>query len=204
KEFDNIKPAPLPVGRAVTDVSDTPSPLHIPGKSRLGEMIPAFLTVLGEESPVITPPEQAPNSTGRRLALARWMTRPDHPLTARVWVNRQWERFFGKGLVKSSENFGVQSDPPSHPELLDWLATEFIQSGWDMKHLQKLIVMSATYRQDSGLNHLPANLRERDPENRLLARGPRLRLSAEAIRDQALAISGLLDFKIGGPSVRPY
>lgn len=154
-------------------------------------------------TPAVLPPlpEKAPLN---RLTLARWLVSPDHPLTARVWVNRQWERFFGKGLVKSSENLGVQSDPPSHPELLDWLATEFMQSGWDMKHLQKLIVMSSTYRQSSAMTHLPAGLLERDPENRLLARGPRLRLPAEAIRDQALAISGLLDPSIGGPSVRPY
>ncbi len=154
-------------------------------------------------TPAVLPPlpEKAPRN---RLTLAKWLVSPEHPLTARVWVNRQWERFFGKGLVKSSENLGVQSDPPSHPELLDWLATEFMQSGWDMKHLQKLIVMSATYRQSSARTHLPASLLERDLENRLLARGPRLRLTAEAIRDQALAISGLLDPKIGGPSVRPY
>jgi hypothetical protein len=161
----------------------------------------------GEEVTAATPavlpplPEGAPRN---RLTFARWLTSPEHPLTARVWVNRQWERFFGRGLVKSSENFGVQSDPPSHPELLDWLATEFMQGGWDMKRLQKQIVMSAAYRQDSGLRHLPAEFLARDPENRLLARAPRLRLSAEAIRDQALAISGLLDPRVGGASVRPY
>ena len=161
----------------------------------------------GEEVTAATPavlpplPEGAPRN---RLTFARWLTSPEHPLTARVWVNRQWERFFGRGLVKSSENFGVQSDPPSHPELLDWLATEFMQGGWDMKRLQKQIVMSAAYRQDSGLRHLPAEFLARDPENRLLARAPRLRLSAEAIRDQALAVSGLLDSRVGGASVRPY
>jgi hypothetical protein len=154
-------------------------------------------------TPAVLPPlpEGAPRN---RLSFARWLTSPEHPLTARVWVNRQWERFFGRGLVKSSENFGVQSDPPSHPELLDWLATEFMQVGWDMKRLQKLLVMSGAYRQDSGLRHLPADFLARDPENRLLARAPRLRLSAEAIRDQALAVSGLLDPRIGGASVRPY
>jgi hypothetical protein len=154
-------------------------------------------------TPAILPP--LPDGAKRdRLALARWLVSPEHPLTARVWVNRQWERFFGLGLVKSSENLGVQSDPPSHPELLDWLATEFMGSGWNMKHLQKLIVMSATYRQTASRTHLPSGLPAQDPENRLLARGPRQRLSAEVIRDQALAISGLLDPKIGGPSVRPY
>ena len=154
-------------------------------------------------TPAVLPPlpEGAPRN---RLTLARWLVSGDHPLTARVWVNRQWERFFGKGIVKSSENLGVQSDPPSHPELLDWLATEFMASGWDMKALQKLIVMSATYRQSSHFKGLSTDLLTEDPENRFLARGPRLRLSAEAIRDQALAVSGLLDPRIGGPSVRPY
>lgn len=136
-----------------------------------------------------------------RLGLAQWLVDPAHPLTARVWVNRQWEKFFGTGIVKSSENFGMQSDPPSHPELLDWLATEFVRSGWDMKAMQKLIVMSATYRQASKVT---PTLLQRDPENRLLARGPRFRLPAELIRDQALAASGLLIEKVGGPSVRPY
>lgn len=148
-----------------------------------------------------------------RLGLARWLVDPSHPLTSRVWVNRAWERFFGTGLVKTSENFGSQSEFPSHPELLDWLAAEFMRpadtlqvSGqpahaWDMKAIQKLIVTSATYRQSS---RIPRELVERDPENRLLARGPRFRLSGEALRDQALAVSGLLIDKIGGPSVRPY
>lgn len=146
-------------------------------------------------------PAQAPRN---RLTLAKWIVSPQNPLTARVWVNRQWERFFGIGIVKTSENFGMQSEPPSHPELLDWLATEFVRSGWDMKAMQKRMVMSATYRQSSNLKGLPATLLENDPYNRLLARAPRMRLPAEAVRDQALAISGLLDRKIGGPSVRPY
>jgi hypothetical protein len=143
-------------------------------------------------------PAGAPNN---RLGLAKWLVDPSHPLTSRVWVNRQWEKFFGTGIVKTSENFGMQSDPPSHPELLDWLATEFVRLGWDMKALQKLIVMSATYRQSSKVT---PTLLERDPENRLLARGPRFRLPAELIRDQALSTSGLLVEKLGGPSVRPY
>ncbi len=150
--------------------------------------------------PAILPPlpEGVPNN---RLGLARWLVDPSHPLTARVWVNRQWEKFFGTGLVKSTENFGMQSEPASHPELLDWLATEFIRLNWDMKAMQKMMVMSATYRQSAKVS---PGLLERDPENRLLARGPRFRLPAELIRDQALAASGLLVEKIGGPSVRPY
>jgi hypothetical protein len=155
---------------------------------------------------------------GNRLDLARWLVDPSHPLTSRVWVNRAWERFFGTGLVKTSENFGSQSEFPSHPELLDWLAAEFMQptvattagspdqpsaiaKPWDMKAIQKLIVMSATYRQSS---RVTAELAARDAENRLLGRGPRFRLSGEMLRDQALAASGLLVDKVGGPSVRPY
>ncbi len=142
-------------------------------------------------------PEGAPKN---RLGLARWLTLPNHPLTARVVVNRFWQQLFGQGLVKTSENFGVQGESPSHPELLDWLARDFIESGWNVKALMKQIVLSATYRQDSAA--APA-LVARDPENRLLARGPRFRLPAEVIRDQALEIAGLLRQKTGGPSVFP-
>jgi hypothetical protein len=154
-------------------------------------------------TPAALPPLPA-NAPRNRLTLAKWIVAPENPLTARVWVNRQWERFFGNGIVKTSENFGMQSEPPSHPELLDWLATEFVRSGWDMKSIQKRMVMSATYRQSSNLKGLSPALLEQDPYNRLLARAPRIRLPAESVRDQALSISGLLDRKIGGPSVRPY
>ena len=158
-----------------------------------GEVVTAGL-------PAALPPLPS-GETMNRLGLARWLVSREHPLTARVWVNRQWERLFGTGLVKSSENFGMQSEFPSHPELLDWLAVEFRDGGWDMKATLKKIVISATYRQASQVT--PALL-ERDPENRLLARGPRFRLPAELIRDQALVLGGLLTAKIGGPSVRPY
>jgi hypothetical protein len=137
-----------------------------------------------------------------RLGLAKWFTQPtNHPLTARVVVNRFWQQLFGQGLVRTSDNFGLQGDWPSHPELLDWLAREFIDSGWDVKALLKQIVLSATYRQSS---HVTPDLAARDPENRLLARGPRFRLPAEVIRDQALFVAGLLTSKVGGPSVFPY
>jgi hypothetical protein len=136
-----------------------------------------------------------------RLGLAEWLTKPDHPLTSRVVVNRLWQQLFGEGIVKTSDNFGMQGEWPSHPELLDWLARDFIDSGWNVKALMKTMVLSATYRQDSAAS---PELTARDPENRLLARGPRFRLPAEVIRDQALAISGLLKPRIGGPSVFPY
>ncbi|HJN82593.1 MAG TPA: DUF1553 domain-containing protein, partial [Verrucomicrobiota bacterium] len=136
-----------------------------------------------------------------RLDLARWLTDPNHPLTARVTVNRYWQHFFGTGLVKTTEDFGVQGEQPEHLGLLDWLATEFVQSGWNVKHLHRLIVTSAAYRQSSALT---PELLERDPQNRLMARGPRLRMSAQAIRDQALALAGLLVERLGGPPVKPY
>ncbi|MEO6740433.1 MAG: PSD1 and planctomycete cytochrome C domain-containing protein [Chthoniobacteraceae bacterium] len=150
--------------------------------------------------PAVFPPLPA-GAPNNRLGFAKWLVSGEHPLTARVWVNREWERFFGTGLVKTSENLGSQAEWPSHPELLDWLATEFVRLKWDMKAMQKLIVMSATYRQSS---RVTPELIAKDPENRLLARGPRFRLGAESLRDQALAISGLLVEKIGGPSVKPY
>ncbi len=143
-------------------------------------------------------PKGAPNN---RLGFAKWMVDPKNPLTARVAVNRFWEKFFGIGIVATSEDFGTRADSPSHPELLDWLATEFVRLKWDMKAMQKEIVMSATYRQSSKVT--PEQI-HRDPDNRLLARGPRYRLPAEMIRDQALMASGLLVEKLGGPSVRPY
>jgi hypothetical protein len=149
--------------------------------------------------PAALPP--LPKVPNNRLGLAKWLVDPANPLTARVAVNRMWQLHFGKGLVRTTEDFGTQGEYPSHPELLDWLATEFVRSGWDVKHMHKLIVSSRTYRQSS---RITKPLLERDPDNRLLGRGPRLRLSAEMIRDQALSASGLLVEKLGGPSVRPY
>ncbi|HTM47325.1 MAG TPA: DUF1553 domain-containing protein [Bryobacteraceae bacterium] len=143
-------------------------------------------------------PARAPNN---RLGFAKWLIDPGNPLLARVTVNRFWQMYFGTGLVKTVEDFGVQGEWPSHPELLDWLATEFIRTGWNVKAMQKLIVTSAAYRQSS---KAAPELRQRDPDNRLLARGPRLRLPAETIRDQALYAAGLLKEKTGGPSVKPY
>jgi hypothetical protein len=138
---------------------------------------------------------------GTRLGLAQWLVDPSNPLMARVTVNRFWQNYFGIGIVKTVEDFGSQGDAPSHPELLDWLATEFIRIKWDVKAMQKTIVMSATYQQSSKTN---PEMVQRDPENRLLSHGPRFRLPAAMIRDQALALSGLLVNQVGGPSVKPY
>ena len=136
-----------------------------------------------------------------RLGLAKWLTAPNHPLTARVAVNRWWQALFGRGIVATPEDFGSQGQLPSHPELLDYLARSFIDSGWDVKRIMRLIVTSATYRQSSDA---PAELLARDPDNMLLARGPRFRLPAEMIRDGALAASGMLADSIGGPPVKPF
>jgi hypothetical protein len=151
--------------------------------------IPGFLAASASKFP--------PN----RLGLAQWLVDPSNPLMARVTVNRFWQMYFGTGIVKTVEDFGSQGDAPSHPELLDWLATEFIRTGWDVKAFQKTLVMSATYQQSS---RTTAEMGQRDPENRLLSHGPRFRLPAPMIRDQALAVAGLLVNQIGGPSVMPY
>src|SRR5437764_429061 len=135
-----------------------------------------------------------------RLALAKWLVDEDNPLTARVMANRFWEQIFGIGIVRTCEDFGTQGDLPTHPELLDWLATDFAAQKWDVKAFLKTLVTSATYRQSSKMT---AQLSERDPDNILLARGPRFRVPAEVVRDQALAVSGLLSSKMYGPPVRP-
>ncbi|MDZ4286751.1 MAG: PSD1 and planctomycete cytochrome C domain-containing protein [Prosthecobacter sp.] len=156
---------------------------------KVGMGLPAALPPLPKGAPL------------NRLGLAQWLVDPSNPLTARVWVNRAWEKFFGYGLCKTTENLGSQAEYPVHPELLDWLATEFMRSGWNMKALQKQLVMSQAYRQQSKVT---PELIAKDPDNRLLARGPRFRLAGELVRDQALAVSGLLVPTIGGDSVRPY
>jgi hypothetical protein len=154
---------------------------------------------VGPGTPAFLPPLPKDGSRNR-LGLARWLVSPDNPLTARVTVNRQWAAFFGRGLVRTTEDFGYQGELPSHPELLDWLAVELMNRGWSMKKLHRLIVTSATYRQSS---RLTPGLREKDPQNVLLARGPRVRLEAELIRDSALEVVGLRSAKMGGPSVFP-
>jgi hypothetical protein len=158
----------------------------------------------GEQVTAATPavlPPLAPDAPRNRLGLARWLVSAENPLTARVTVNRLWQSVFGTGLVRTSEDFGSQGEAPSHPELLDWLAGEFMRSGWDVQHILRLMLTSATYQQSSRIS--PALLAA-DPDNRLLARGPRFRMNAEFVRDQALAAAGLLSEKVGGKSVKPY
>jgi hypothetical protein len=157
----------------------------------------------GETVTAATPAVLPPLARGlphNRLGLARWLVSGQHPLTARVLVNRIWKQYFGLGIVRTAEDFGIRGEPPTHPELLDYLATELVDSKWDLKKLHRRIVLSATYRQASTV---PRDKRERAPENRLMAHGPRLRLSAEMVRDNALAVSGLLFEKEGGPSAKP-
>ncbi len=162
---------------------------------------PAILPPLSDDPAFDKATGSFKDRPANRLDLARWLTRADHPLTSRVAVNRLWEHFFGRGLSASSADLGSQGQWPSHPELLDWLAVDFRENGWDRKRMIKLILTSRTYRQSS---NTPPALLAKDPRNEFLARGPRFRLSAEQIRDQALATSGLLVERLGGPSVKPY
>ncbi len=184
------------------------TPTTLVFKERM-ELRPAFLLKRGEydrkgekverATPAFLPPLSA-DAPKNRLGFARWLTDPKHPLTARVAVNRFWQQFFGTGLVRTAEDFGSQGEPPSHPELLDWMAVQFVADGWDVKTTVKRIVTSATYMQSSKVTK---DRLARDPHNRLLSRGPRFRLDAEMLRDQALFVGGLLVEKVGGPSVKP-
>src|SRR5439155_6913529 len=151
--------------------------------------------------PPLTQARSATEGPGRnRLDLAKWLVHPENPLTPRVQMNRIWMHYFGRGLVETEEDFGTQGSPPSHPELLDWLAAEFQRQGWSLKEMHRLIVTSNTYRQASKFR---ADLKDKDPRNLLLARQERVRFDAEIVRDAALTASGLLDRTIGGPSVKP-
>ncbi len=195
--FDKDKPAELPVIPSVADVGPNAPPVFIPKKPNLGEIAPGFLTVLDEQPAAIQPVQ--PDSTGRRAALARWLTQPENPLTARVIVNRVWQYHFGRGLVATASDFGKLGEPPSHPELLDWLTRRFIADGWSLKKLHRLILLSSTYRQ-SAQNPLAETARLKDPENRLLWRANTRRLDAEQIRDAILSVTGELKLVEGGPS----
>jgi hypothetical protein len=201
------KPADFDRTMAVADVGPQPPPVTIPGKPDLS-IEPHVPTVLGGQ-PLPPAPRLddrgQPVSTGRRTALARWIASPENPLTARVMVNRLWQWHFGRGLVASTSDFGVLGEPPTHPELLDWLAAEFVASGWSVKHVSRLIVSSAAYRRSSVPSMVSAGQKgaEADPHNLLLWRQACRRLEAEQIRDAALTISGELDGASGGPSVPP-
>jgi Protein of unknown function (DUF1553)/Protein of unknown function (DUF1549)/Planctomycete cytochrome C/F5/8 type C domain len=190
KSITALKPSTVPIMKELTGAERRKTRLQYRGN---------FLD-LGDEVkegvPAVFPPVSGPN----RLDLAKWLVSPENPLTARVMVNRYWEQLFGTGLVRTSEEFGIQGELPSNPELLDWLATELVRLKWDLKAFVKLMVMSAAYRQSALVTK---DVAERDPDNRLLARGPRLRLTAEMVRDQALFASGLLSPKMFGPSVKP-
>src|SRR5204863_2061872 len=194
KELDGIKPLTLPVMREVDAEKRRPS--HILNKGNFldpGEPVEA-----GVPAAFHPLPQGAP---ANRLGLAQWLVSRDNPLTARVAVNRLWAQLFGIGIVETEEDFGTQGALPSHGELIDWLAVEFRDNGWDTKAMLKTMVMSATYQQSS---RVTAESLEKDPRNRLLSRGPRRRLDAEMVRDEALALSGLLARQIGRPSVYPW
>ncbi|MFM8494566.1 MAG: DUF1553 domain-containing protein [Planctomycetia bacterium] len=200
-------PPPAPTALTVADVGPTPPPTTIPGKPSLGDIEPRVPTVLGGQALEPAPLRDdagAPLSTGRRAALAAWLTSPDNPLTPRVFVNRLWQWHLGRGLVGTASDFGVLGEPVAHPELLDWLAAEFVASGWSVKHLHRLVVTSAAYRRssraaDAGGSAGPTV----DPDNKLLWRQNPRRLDAEQVRDAALAIAGDLDPQVAGPSTPP-
>jgi hypothetical protein len=208
-QFSHLKPSPLPTIMAVSDIGATAPPTHllIGGNWRNPDAevepgIPAQFEEASGTDTVLTSARWASTwTTGRRAHLAAWLTRPDHPLTARVIVNRIWQHYFGNGIVATPNDFGVQGSPPSHPELLDWLAVELVEHNWSLKHIHRLILTSATYRQTS----LATNSRavEQDPGNRLLWRANRRRIPAESIRDAMLATAGVINYRMYGPGVRP-
>ena len=209
KKFDDLKPTPLPIGYAVADVGPIAPPTVIPGDKSATDIVPGLLSVLDDSPSKILPTPHAPQSTGRRTALARWLSATDNPLTPRVMVNRIWQYHFGKGLVATSSDFGRLGESPSHPELLDWLAFHFAGGvggtksnlvAGSFKSLHRLIVTSATYRQ-SAMNSNAEQQQLKDPANRWLWRANIRRLDAEQIRDSLLLVSGKLDARSGGPSV---
>ncbi len=191
-EFDHLKPKPLPTMKFVaSDVGPVAPPTIIPDSDPAAPIAPGYPTILDDQPATIVPPPAALQSTGRRTSLAQWITNPSNPLTARVMVNRLWQQHFGRGLVATTSDFGRLGTPPSHPELLDWLARRFVNDGWSLKKLHRLILTSATYRQTSE-RPLDGQLAELDPQNILLWRMNPRRLSAEEIHDCVLAASGEL------------
>jgi len=202
-KFDELSKQLRELDATIPAVSEAPVMRALERKSHIlsrGDFKQPGVAVEPGTPSVLPPMETPPGKRANRLDLARWIVSPANPLTARVTVNRIWQEYFGRGLVRTSENFGNQGEKPTHPELLDWLAAEFMDNGWSLKHMHRLIVMSDTYRQSS---HARPDLSQKDPENKLLARQSRIRLHAEGIRDSALFASGLLAPEVGGQSVRP-
>jgi hypothetical protein len=209
KQFDAQRPPDLPVAMAIGDVGREPPKTFLLRRGNWDmpgpEVEPGFLSILDPRPAAVPQPSLAATGTGRRRVLADWIASPDNPLTARVMINRLWQHHFGRGIAATSSDFGLQGDPPTHPELLDWLACELVSRGWSLKAMHRLMVTSATYRQAS---HTPpgANLdraRRVDPDNTLLWHMPRRRLEGEIIRDAILSASGLLSPRAGGPSIYP-
>jgi len=202
QEFDHLKPAIAPIAMTLTDVGRTPPKTFLLRRgvynAQEDEVDPGILSFFDAASAKIPVPNESATSTGRRAVLADWIANPDNPFTARVMVNRLWQGHFGRGLAATPSDFGLQGDPPTHPELLDWLASEFVARGCSLKAMHRLIVTSNTYRQTS--SSPPPSI---DPDNTLLWRMNRVRLDAEVIRDAMLAVSGQLNLQSGGPSIHP-
>jgi hypothetical protein len=202
-EFKSLHPGPMPIGTGMVDLSDTAPKTYSLKRGNYDapkdEVQPGFLTLISAKPADIIKPATL-KSTGRRTALAKLLTDPENPLTARVMVNRIWHYHFGRGIVGTPSDFGLKGDRPTHPELLDWLATEFVKNGWSMKYMHRLIMTSEAYKQASSSRVDAVAI---DPEDKLLWRFPRHRLEGETIRDEALAVSGMLNTKMGGPSVFP-
>ncbi len=210
RAFDHLKPGPLPLAMAVSDVSIHSPPTHLLSggnwKNPLDEVQPGFPVLLARHEPEVSLGHLSEATTGRRSALATWLTNGQHPLTARVIVNRLWHHHFGRGIVGTPNDFGVQGDPPTHAELLDWLAVELVSHNWSLKHIHRLMVTSATYRQDSSVDPdkpLHARALKTDGDNRLLWHARRRRLDGESIRDAILAVSGELNLRLFGSSAQP-
>jgi hypothetical protein len=202
KAFDGQKPAALPVAMGLADRPGAPPKVHLLERGELGnkgvEVQPGFPTILSGGQAIAAKIESSSTSTGRRLTLAKWIASPQNPLTARVIVNRLWQYHFGRGIVATPSDFGVRGERPTHPELLDYLASELIEGGWRLKRMHKLILLSSTYQQSTQASNEAA---VKDPDNHLLSRMNRRRLEGEAVRDSLLAISGRLNPKMGGPGV---
>src|SRR5262249_33808933 len=212
-KYDELKPKPLPRAMSVEDVSSAAPVTHLLAagnwKRPEGVVEPGFPEFLGADQPdkaSFTNVHRHAPTTGRRTQLAYWLTRPDHPLTARVIVNRLWQQHFGRGIVATPNDFGVQGERPTHPELLDWLAVELVENGWSLKHMHRLMVTSAAYRMSSLVDPTDeaiANAMRLDHDNKLLWKANRHRLEGEAIRDAMLQIAGELNLEMHGPSARP-